>query len=257
MSNIFKTLAVSVSDSIMTIVMKRPKVNAMNSELLTDLARVFQQASTASEVKGVLLRSDFGSTFSGGVDLSSGHDMCKAKDRSAIDKFFFETLPSGVLSPISCSKPVAAAVNGHAIAGGTIIAVACDYVALGNKKQFYFGLTEIAVGIPFPFKIIKALRKQLPPSSVRKLIFDANLITSTDAFKMGLGNEMGENPDQLALNWLRLQSKRPLVGYQVCKNKWWKDVQSLVATEEEKREYFDAITSQECLDAMKNTLKKP
>ncbi|CAF3830271.1 unnamed protein product [Rotaria magnacalcarata] len=264
-----KTLSVSLTDAILTISMNRPKVNAMSVELLNDLEQAFDHASKNNHIKGVHLRSNFSSTFSAGLDLSYMHEKCSKRDRSTIDKFIFTTLSRGVAAPLYCSKPVACSLDGHAIAGGIILALACDYIAMGTRKPFRIGITELAVGVPFPSKPLAIVRNQLEPQLAHRLIFDANLVSSND---FPIRCERSETPDDLARKWLKMISERPLKarkwlkmiserplkGFQITKQKWWSDVIELDSkdNEKEKQEYFDTIFGEDCLQAMKQTLQK-
>ncbi|CAF2934568.1 unnamed protein product [Rotaria sp. Silwood2] len=251
----WKNLIVSLADAILTISMNRPKVNAMSIGLLNDLEQAFDHASKNDQIKGVHLRSNFSSTFSAGLDLSDMHERCAQRNRPAIDKFVFDTLTRGITAPLHCSKPVACSLDGHAIAGGIILALACDYIAMGTRKPFRIGVTELAVGVPFPVVPLEIIRHQLEPQLAHRLIFDANLILSND---FSIRCEKSETPDDLSRKWLKMISERPLKGFQITKKKWWSDMINFISIddEQEKKEYFDTLTGEDCLQAMQQTLKK-
>jgi enoyl-CoA hydratase len=183
------------------------------------------------------------------------HERCAARHRLTIDKFVFETLTKGVTAPLRCSKPVACSLDGHAIAGGIILALACDYISMGTRKPFRIGVTELAVGVPFPSVPLQIIRHQLEPQLAHRLIIDANLISSND---FSIRCERSETPDDLSRKWLKMIIERPLKGFEITKKKWWSDILQLdnVDNEQEKKEYFEIVTGDECLQAMKQTLKK-
>ncbi|CAF0963504.1 unnamed protein product [Rotaria sp. Silwood1] len=251
----WKNLTVSLADAILTISMNRPKVNAMSIGLLNDLEQVFNHASKNNHIKGVHLRSNFSSTFCAGLDLSDMHERCAQRHRPTIDKFVFDTLSRGVTAPLHCSKPVACSLDGHAIAGGIILALACDYIAIDTRKPFRIGVTELAVGVPFPTVPLEIIRHQLEPQLAHRLIFDANLVSSND---FSIRCERSETPDDLSRKWLKMICERPLQGFQITKKKWWSNIIKLVSmeSEQEKKEYLDIVTGEDCLQAMKQTLKK-
>lgn len=197
----------------------------------------------------------FSSAFSAGLDLADMHERCASRSRSTIDKFIFETLSRGITAPLHCSKPVACSIDGHAIAGGIILALACDYIAMGTRKPFRIGVTELAVGVPFPLIPLELIRHQLEPQLAQRLIFDANLISSTD---FPLRCDRSETPDELARKWLKMVGARPLQGFQITKKKWWADFNrvEVLDNEQEKKEYFETVTTDACLEAMKQTLRK-
>jgi enoyl-CoA hydratase/isomerase-like protein len=182
------------------------------------------------------------------------HERCAARHRPTVDKFSHDTLKNGITAPLRCSKPVACTLDGHAIAGGLILALACDYIAMGTRKPFLVGVTELAVGVPYPLIPLQIIRHQLEPQLAQRLIFDANVIPSTD---FPIRCERSETPDELSVKWLKMIGERPLKGFAITKKKWWSDIIALDSmNEQDKKEYFDVITADDCLKAMKNTLKK-
>ena len=108
--------------------------------------------------------------------FSAGVDLFRVIDGGAAypDRFlpamrrFFQTL-------LTFPKPVVAAVNGHAIAGGCIIAAACDYriMATGNGR---IGVPELSVGVPFPTLPFVIVGARVAPSAFRQLVFGARLV---------------------------------------------------------------------------------
>ena len=198
---------------------------------------------------------ELSSTFSAGLDLQFMHEQCSMHHRSTVDKFVFDTLSRGITAPLRCTKPVACSLDGHAIAGGLVLALACDYIAIGTRKPFRVGVTELAVGVPFPLLALEIVRHQLEPQLAHRLIFDANTISSND---FPVRCERSETPDDLSQKWLQMMIERPLKGFQITKKKWWSKIIQLdsIDNEPEKQEYLDAITDEDCLQAMKQTLKK-
>jgi enoyl-CoA hydratase len=197
----------------------------------------------------------FSSTFSAGLDLSDMYERCSSGNRQAVKKFIFETLSRGATAALRCTKPVACSLDGHAIAGGIVFALTCDYIAMGTRKPFRIGLTELAVGVPFPNIPLQIVRHQLEPQLAHRLIFDANIISSND---FPLRCERSETPDDLSRKWLKMMSERPLKAFAITKRKWWADRIKLdsIGNEQEIEEYIDTVTSEECLQAMKQALQK-
>ena len=195
------------------------------------------------------------STFCAGLDLNDMYERCAPRVKSPIDRFMFGTLRQGVTAPLRCSKPVACSLDGHAIAGGMILALACDHISIGTRKPFRIGVTELLAGVPYPSVPLEIIRHQLEPQLAHRLIFDANLVSSKD---LDIRCDRGETPDDLSRKWLKMVSERPLQGFQITKKKWWSKVIALSQSdnEAEKQEYFETITMPDCLQAMKRTLGK-
>jgi len=170
-------------------------------------------------------------------------------------KFIFETVSRGISAPLRCTKPVACSLDGHAIAGGIVIALACDYIAMGTRKPFRIGLTELAVGVPFPTIPLEIVQHQLEPQLAYRLSIDANVISSND---FPIRCERSETPEDLSRKWLKMMSERPLKAFAITKRKWWADKIQLdpVGKEQEIEEYIDTITAKDCVQAMKQALQK-
>lgn len=203
----------------------------------------------------VLLSSSSSSTFSAGADLETMYKFSVARQRSAIDSYVFDTLSRGLTAPLYCQKPVACSLDGHTIAGGLMIALACDFIAIGTKKPFRMGITGPIVGIPYPLKPLKLAQHQLEPQLAYRLLVDAQLFSSTD---FPIRCDRSETPDDSARKWLKMISERPLQGFQITKKKWWSKILALDQCDNatEKEEYFHAVTSSECLQAMEKALTK-
>ena len=183
------------------------------------------------------------------------YKLSLAGQRCAIDSYVFETLSRGLTAPLYCSKPVACSLDGHTIAGGLMIALACDHITIGTRKPFRMGITGPIVGIPYPLKPLKLAQHQLEPQLAYRLLVDAQLFSSAD---FPIRCDRSETPDDSARKWLTMITERPLQGFQITKKKWWS---ALVALDQqdnqaERDEYFRAVTSSECLQAMEKALKK-
>jgi enoyl-CoA hydratase len=130
-------------EGIRLLRLARPPVNALNLELLTELDEVTRVAAEDDNCHGVVLTGE-GATFSAGLDLKlvphydplTRTELARCLNR-ALWRLY--TMP----------KPTAAAINGHAIAGGLILALACDF-RVAAEGDYKLGLTEVAVGVPFP-----------------------------------------------------------------------------------------------------------
>jgi enoyl-CoA hydratase len=135
---------VQLRDGVSVVRMNRPPVNALDLELLDGLVETFGRLSGPVVITGT------DSCFSAGVDLRAilegGTDYT---DR------FLTSLTAAFLAIFDHPAPVVAAVNGHAIAGGCVIAMAADvrYMSAGT-----IGISEIVVGVAFPVAAIEICR---------------------------------------------------------------------------------------------------
>ena len=83
-------------------------------------------------------------------------------------------------------KPVVAAVNGHAIAGGCIMACCADYRIMAREPG-RIGIPELLVGVPFPVVPLEIVRFATPPQHLQALIYRGLTLTADDALRVRLG----------------------------------------------------------------------
>jgi enoyl-CoA hydratase len=88
-----------------------------------------------------------------------------------------------------CPLPVVAAVNGHAIAGGCVLAVQADWRLMGDG-DFKVGLNEVQLGIGLPSIVVESLRAQVPASSLMPLALEGQLVAPRRALELGLVHEV-------------------------------------------------------------------
>src|SRR3954451_3814321 len=146
-----RMIETSVLDGATLVRLNRAPVNALDIELNEALAATFGGLAGPGVLAGT------GRCFSAGVDLRAilegGPDYTRR---------FLESLVAGFLAVFDYPAPVVAAVNGHALAGGCVIAMATDvrYMSGGT-----IGITEMAVGVPFPVSAIEICRHVMGTSA--------------------------------------------------------------------------------------------
>jgi len=141
-------ITVDEHENIVVISIEHGKVNALDIELLAELSAVFRSLSSRDD--GAVIVTGVGSSFSAGVDLRRIQDG----GRDYIHTFL-PALTTALLDIFQCPLPVVAAINGHAIAGGCLLAAAADLRFMGKGR---IGLPELAVGVPLPVAGIEVLR---------------------------------------------------------------------------------------------------
>lgn len=166
--------------------MVRGKGNALNIDLVTKLGEALD-AIEKSPARAAVITGQ-GSVFGAGVDLVELISGGEAYVRRFIPLLnVFERL---ALFP----KPLVAAVNGHAIAGGAIIMLACDQriLARGSAR---IGLSEIQVGVRFPSWALEIARFTTPPEHFSTLILTGRTWPPEEALARGLVDELVEPAD--------------------------------------------------------------
>lgn len=180
----YQTLLVSETNCVVTITLNRPELrNAMNVAMQSELIAAME-AAAAGDCKVVIFTGS-GSAFCSGLDLSVLREMGDkpAKefraDAERIAKLF-RTL-------FELPKPTIAAVHGAAIAGGTGLAMACDFTLATPDAKF--GYTEVRIGF-VPAIVSAFLALQIGDKRTRDLLLTGRLFDAAEAHKLGLVNEV-------------------------------------------------------------------
>jgi enoyl-CoA hydratase len=167
--------------------MRHGKANALDTEICTALIELFEELRLSS-ARAVVLTGQ-GRIFSAGVDLLrvlDGGPLYLEGFLPALKKLF-ETV-------FCFPKPVVAAINGHAIAGGCVLACAADrrIMVLESGR---IGVTELLVGVPFPTIAMEVMRIAAAPQNFESLVYSGATLAPADAITSGLVNETAESKD--------------------------------------------------------------
>ncbi|MBI2824713.1 MAG: enoyl-CoA hydratase/isomerase family protein [Planctomycetia bacterium] len=174
--------------SVAVLRMARGKGNSVNIDFLEAMMAAVADIEV-SPARAMVVTGQ-GRNFSAGVDLAAVSEG----GRAYLERFL-PVLSRAFKQIVTFPKPVVAAVNGHAIAGGCINMLAADYrlVALGDAR---IGLTELLVGVPFPAWAFEIARATIPPQHFASLCYTGRTLTPTEALAHGLADELVEQ-DQL------------------------------------------------------------
>ncbi len=159
--------------------------NAIDEALVTEIAAAAASVATDEGVGGVLLASAHPKLFCPGLDLVS----LFAYDRSGLDRFMkaFSDMAMGLFA---LEKPMVAAISGHAVAGGCVLALTADHRILRRGAQI--GLNEVRVGVPLPWSVALLLRASVPPQALSRVALLGANFTDDEAVGLGLVHEIKE-----------------------------------------------------------------
>jgi enoyl-CoA hydratase len=134
--------------AIAQIVMHRNGLNAIAEELMQELAEAFHKVGDDPEVRVVVLVSEYEKYFSVGADLGMLGSIDRTSSDAADQVGAFMKRMNGHFSAIEqCPKPVIAAINGHALGGGSELTLCCDYRVMVEDGRSRIGQTESSLGI--------------------------------------------------------------------------------------------------------------
>lgn len=165
----------------------RGKANALDLQLLEQLGGQINGLPT--ETRALVLTGN-GTMFSAGIDLPKMLEAGSDYTYRLID-----ALDSLLESFIDLSIPSVAALEGHAIAGGFILAAACD-VRLMADGEGKLGLTELLLGVPLPSLALEVVRSAVGDRCARRMALHGELFSAAEGVKLGLVDEL-VTPDAL------------------------------------------------------------
>ncbi|WP_437965361.1 enoyl-CoA hydratase/isomerase family protein [Sorangium sp. So ce260] len=226
------------SGGVAEVVLNRPKVNAMSQAVLREMADVFGRLAEDDAVSGVLVRGA-GKCLSAGLDLREVASLERASLAGFLDDF-----DAAFGAAFRFPKPFAAAVHGHAIAGGAVLAMCADFIALG-AGDYKVGLPELVVGIPFPRVAFEIVRAACPTRAFRRLVFGAELYSPAEVFEMGVGDTLSADPLEDARRWLAKACGRPAAAFRFVKASHRKEAWERIAAPApvERGAFIDALLS--------------
>jgi enoyl-CoA hydratase len=170
------------SAGVRWLTLDRPPANAENETLLADLLAAVEQASSDPTVRAVVL-TGAGKFFSGGFDLSRPR---RDDEEVVVMTTLFRDAHVRLLT---LPKPTIALMNGHAIAGGLVLVLACDY-RLGLDGDYRIGLNEVAIGAAYPKVALEIVRLRLSHQRAAELLLGAALYPASQAIRLGVVDEL-------------------------------------------------------------------
>lgn len=181
----FKTLTVSIADTVATITLNRPDVrNAFNEEAIEDLAVAFEGLGQTDTVRAIVLAAN-GPAFCAGADLNWMKKMAGySDDENQQDAM---RLANMLRTIYLCPKPTVAKVQGDCYAGGMGLVAACDIVVGSDAASFC--LSEVKLGL-IPATISPYVIKAMGEQAARRYFLTAERFDAREAHRIGLLHEV-------------------------------------------------------------------
>jgi enoyl-CoA hydratase len=173
-------VSLEIAGEVTLVRVDRPPANAINLELLDELVGALE--ALAADVPAAVVIAGRDGFFSAGVDLKAVPGYGPDEHRRLVSG-----INRMVLATYGMPCPVIAAVTGHAIAGGLVLALCADLRIASIEGRY--GLTEVKVGVPYPQAAIGVVRAELPAHAARSLALGNRLIGGAEALRLGLFDE--------------------------------------------------------------------
>lgn len=196
------------------IKLSAPGKNAMSSELMGFIRKQLEAAAGAP----VLFVGE-GDAFSAGLNLKEVGSL----DAPGMARFI-DLLEDMVLELFTYPAPTVCCVNGHAIAGGAVLALCCDHRVATSSSRARIGLNEVAIGLRFPPRVLALAKNRLPKRHLEEVLLGAALHAPGRAAALGLVDEIADDPLAVAKQRLEALAAHPADAYAATKTALRADV---------------------------------
>ena len=204
----YSVLLYDVTDGVATITINRPEArNAISPQVVSELREAFRAADADANARVIVLTGAGDKAFCAGGDLGGGGATMTYIERYQVNRnlaeFFKELAALG--------KPVVAAVNGHALAGGFGLMLGCDWVV--SRDDVDFGTPEINIGL-FPYIIMATIARHVGRKRCLEILLSGRKLKAKEALDWGLINRAVPKDDFAAAvkeTTDMLKSKSPII----------------------------------------------
>lgn len=204
--------------------MARGKGNALNPALVEELHEAIDAADGDGGVRGVVLASASPSIFCGGFDAREVFPFGENQIHA-----FFSRFVDLCARMIRTPKPLIAAVNGHALAGGAVLALSCDERVMA-EGEYGFGLNEINLGMPVTPGMVEMTVRAAGAPAAREMLLGGEPLTPRRALAVGLACEVTAAGALLerACERARFYGAKPSAAFAALKRSLWRAVEERI-----------------------------
>lgn len=192
---------------MITIAMDGPAKNALGTEMMSWLLARIEAAGDAP-----ILLTGTADVFSAGLNLR------EVASHEGDAMFAFLALLERCMTALYLHPaPVVAQIDGHAIAGGCVLALCCDHRVAKRDPKLRVGLNEVALGVRFPPRIMTIVRRRVPARNLEEVVLGAGLFDPEGALRLGLVDELADDTAAVAQARLEALARHPREAYALAK----------------------------------------
>ena len=174
----YETIIVEIEDHVARITLNRPDaLNALNDDLLTELADALTAAQRNDKVRCIVLTGSE-KAFAAGADISM------MKDKSFVDTFAGDMFTAETEAMMRVRKPIIAAVSGYALGGGCELAMLCDFIIASDTAKF--GQPEINLGVIAGLGGTQRLTRAIGKAKAMDMNLTGRFMDAAEAERAGL-----------------------------------------------------------------------
>jgi enoyl-CoA hydratase/carnithine racemase len=175
-----KMINLEYHEDVAVVKLNRGITNPISLQLIEELSEVLKEMKNAPQVHSMVLSSSNEKFFSIGFDIP---ELFKLNKQDFL--VFYRTFNKTCLELYTLPMPTIAAVNGHAIAGGCILALCCDYRVIADGRKL-MGLNEIKLGVPVPYTADCILRSLVGVRYAREIMDKGEFYEPSESLRTGM-----------------------------------------------------------------------
>jgi 3,2-trans-enoyl-CoA isomerase len=227
--------------------LNRPPANALAPDLIAELTRSLKGAQQ-NGIRALVLSGRPG-MFSAGLDIPLLLTLSRS-EMMALWRDFYELLRTLACSPL----PIAAAITGHAPAGGTVLAIFCDW-RIAPEGNWKIGLSEVQVGLQLPPVIYSALRRLVGSRQAERLGVRGLLLSPLEAAAVGLVDEVvpTEQVTPVAIKWCQEMLSLPRESMSITRRQARSDLVALF--ERDLKRELEMVIANWCAEETQSVLR--
>ncbi len=202
------SVQVEMQDGVAIVRLNRPPANAIDIAFAVELKQAVAGLERRRDVRAMIV-TGAGRCFCAGLDLKVVPSY-KAREQKRMVTSFNQLVGALYRFP----HPTVAALNGHTVAGGLVLALTCDY-RIAAEEAGIFGLTEARVGIPFPAAAMAVVKAELTPAAARRLVLLGARVGPQAMLDLGVIDELTPGRELMtrAVDAARDASRMPQGAY--------------------------------------------
>lgn len=200
----YETMLLDIKDHIAVLTINRPPANTWNLAAMLDLEKVLDEVENDKNVRVVVLTGTGEKCFSAGFDVTDAANSAETGPKGQalwrrVDRF---------------SKPIVAAINGHALGGGLELAMSCHFRIMADSPKAKIGLTELNLGIIPGWGGTQRLMRIVGENKALEMILFSKRLAAAEALEMGIVNRIAppENLMDEVLAFAAVLAKRPPIA---------------------------------------------
>lgn len=249
-----KEINVEHKDEVAVLRLNRGVTNALNLEFLQNISKNLQELKQDSSVCSMVLASGNDKFFSIGFDIPQLYELDKDQF-----KLFYNTYNRLSLDLYTLPKPTIAAITGHAIAGGCILTLCCDYRFIAEGRKF-MGLNEVKLGVPVPYPGDCILEQIVGARNAREIMEIGDFYEPEESLRIGMVDKVLPLEQVLpkAVEKAKILGGMPNKAFRIIKRNRVEKVEAKVLSHIKEKEqlFLECWFSDETRRRLKEAMKK-